>query len=83
MLDFLESFEAKVLHWPFYADLFDVEGDTLYYATSFFDHWVMDVSYSRPEAFYFWFYFVLMNFFWIAIPGGKLGFGPQNESLGR
>lgn len=47
-------------------------GDALYYATSFFDHYVMGVTYSRPEAFYFWFYFVLMNFFWIAIPGCEL-----------
>ena len=47
-------------------------GDALYYATSLFDHWTHGVSYSRPEAFYFWFYFVLMNFFWIVIPGCKL-----------
>jgi cholestenol Delta-isomerase len=47
-------------------------GDALYYATSAFDHYVMGVTYSRPEAFYFWFYFVLMNFFWIVIPGCKL-----------
>ena len=46
-------------------------GDALYYATSIFDHYVMGVSYSRPEAFYFWFYFFLMNFFWILIPGGE------------
>ncbi|KAK3702982.1 hypothetical protein LTR37_014712 [Vermiconidia calcicola] len=44
-------------------------GDALYYATSFFDHYMMGVSYSRPEAVYFWFYFVFMNFFWLAIPG--------------
>lgn len=43
-------------------------GDTLYYATSFFDHYTMGVSYSRPEAFYFWFYFIFMNLFWIVIP---------------
>lgn len=43
----------------------------LYYATAFFDHYVMDVTYSRPEAFFFWFYFILMNAFWIAIPGGE------------
>ena len=44
-------------------------GDVLYYATSMFDHWILDRTYSRPEAFYFWGYFVLMNAFWIAIPG--------------
>lgn len=36
-------------------------GDTLYYATSFFDHAVNGISYSRPEAVYFWFYFVGCN----------------------
>ncbi|KXT18547.1 hypothetical protein AC579_2275 [Pseudocercospora musae] len=44
-------------------------GDALYYATSFFDHWVHGTVYYRPEPVYFWFYFVLMNFFWILIPG--------------
>lgn len=43
-------------------------GDVLYYATSMFDHWILDLSYSRPEAAYFWGYFVLMNSFWIVIP---------------
>lgn len=46
-------------------------GDALYYATTFFDHHVLGVIYSRPEPFYFWFYFVLMNSFWIVIPGGE------------
>lgn len=46
-------------------------GDALYYATSLAEHYVKGVSYSRPEAFYFWFYFVLMNFFWILIPGSE------------
>jgi cholestenol delta-isomerase len=44
-------------------------GDILYYATSFFELYVAGKSYSRPEPFYFWFYFVLMNAFWIVIPG--------------
>ncbi|KAK4556740.1 hypothetical protein LTR86_006311 [Recurvomyces mirabilis] len=44
-------------------------GDVLYYTTSAFDHYVLGVTYSRPETFYFWFYFVLMNAFWIVIPG--------------
>jgi cholestenol delta-isomerase len=46
-------------------------GDILYYATSLFELYVAGKSYSRPEPFYFWFYFVLMNAFWIVIPGGK------------
>lgn len=44
-------------------------GDVLYYATSLFDHYILDVVYSRPEAAYYWGYFVLMNAFWIVIPG--------------
>lgn len=36
-------------------------GDALYYATSFFDHAVHGISYSRPEALYFWCYFVGCN----------------------
>lgn len=43
-------------------------GDVLYYATSMFDHYILNQSYSRPEAYYFWGYFVLMNAFWIVIP---------------
>lgn len=48
-----------------------IYGDALYYATSFFDHHMMGVTYSRPEAFYFWFYFIFMNAIWVAIPGSK------------
>ncbi|GIZ36970.1 hypothetical protein CKM354_000043400 [Cercospora kikuchii] len=47
-------------------------GDTLYYATSFFDEAVHGISYSRPEAFYFWFYFVFMNSLWIIIPAALI-----------
>lgn len=52
-------------------------GDALYYATSFFDHAVNGISYSRPEALYFWCYFVgcnavsfllLFRFFFIFFP---------------
>lgn len=46
-------------------------GDILYYATSLFDHYYLGISYSRPEAYYFWGYYFLMNFFWIVIPGCK------------
>lgn len=46
-----------------------VYGDILYYATSMFDHYLLGVTYSRPEAYYFWGYYFLMNFFWIVIPG--------------
>ena len=43
----------------------------LYYATCIFDHYSYNISYSRPEAYYFWGYYVLMNWFWIVIPGCK------------
>ncbi|KAK1834244.1 EBDP4, emopamil-binding protein [Podospora conica] len=43
-------------------------GDVLYYATSMFDHYIFDIAYCRPEAYYFWGYYFLMNFFWIVIP---------------
>lgn len=44
-------------------------GDVLYYATSLFDHYFRGIAYCRPEAYYFWTYYFLMNFFWIVIPG--------------
>ncbi|GAB7353982.1 hypothetical protein MBLNU459_g4577t1 [Dothideomycetes sp. NU459] len=46
-----------------------IYGDILYYATSLFDHYYLGISYSRPEAYYYWGYYFLMNFFWIVIPG--------------
>ena len=46
-------------------------GDVLYYATSMFDLYYKGVSYCRPEAYYFWFYYVFMNAFWIVIPLSK------------
>ncbi|KAJ5226400.1 hypothetical protein N7468_007625 [Penicillium chermesinum] len=43
-------------------------GDTLYYATSLFDHYANQRPYSRPEPYYFWVYYFLMNFIWIVVP---------------
>lgn len=40
----------------------------LYYATSLFDEAMLGLTYSRPEAAYYWGYFVFMNAFWIVIP---------------
>lgn len=62
------------LRYPFQCvvSLGQFYGDILYYSTSMFDHYMMGVTYSRPEAYYFWGYYVLMNFFWIVIPGCKL-----------
>jgi cholestenol Delta-isomerase len=58
------------LRYPFQTivSLGQLYGDVLYYATSMFDHYILDLSYSRPEAAYFWGYFVFMNSFWIIIP---------------
>jgi hypothetical protein len=42
-------------------------GNWIYYPTSLFDSYFRGVEYSRPEATYFWGYFVGMNFalgFW-------------------
>ncbi|KAF1986741.1 Emopamil-binding protein [Aulographum hederae CBS 113979] len=59
-----------VLRYPLQiiVSLGQLYGDVLYYGTSMFDHYILDISYSRPEAFYFWGYYVLMNAFWIVIP---------------
>ncbi|KAL7650497.1 hypothetical protein ACMYSQ_010280 [Aspergillus niger] len=43
-----------------------VYGDVLYYATSMFDLYYHGVSFCRPERYYFWFYYVFMNFIWLA-----------------
>ncbi|KAJ5488372.1 Short-chain dehydrogenase/reductase SDR [Penicillium expansum] len=43
-------------------------GDMLYYATSLFDEYVHERPYSRPEPYYFWLYYFLMNFIWIVVP---------------
>lgn len=43
-------------------------GDTLYYATSLYDHYVNGIPHSRPEVLYFWVYYFLMNFVWIVVP---------------
>ncbi|KAL5335370.1 Emopamil-binding protein [Aspergillus crustosus] len=47
-------------------------GDTLYYATSIYDHYVHHRPYCRPESFYFWIYYFGMNFIWIVVPFGYL-----------
>lgn len=61
------------LRYPLQAivSLGQLYGDVLYYATALFDYFLVNLSYSRPEAYYFWAYFVLMNAFWIVIPLSK------------
>lgn len=46
-------------------------GDVLYYGTFMFDFLMYGVEYSRPEGYYFYGYFVLLNGFWIVIPSCK------------
>lgn len=46
-------------------------GDALYISTSLVDLYVEGVSYSRPEPYYFWFYFLFLNSIWIFVPAGK------------
>jgi cholestenol Delta-isomerase len=43
-------------------------GDVLYYATCYFNEKVYSVVYCRPEAFYYFVYFVFLNAFWIVVP---------------
>ncbi|KAF4835018.1 3-beta-hydroxysteroid-Delta(8),Delta(7)-isomerase [Colletotrichum tropicale] len=43
-------------------------GDVLYYATCTFDKVVEKLVYCRPEDYYFYCYYILMNAFWIVIP---------------
>ncbi|MCJ1475425.1 hypothetical protein MMC13_004087 [Lambiella insularis] len=59
------------LRYPLQAlvSIGQIYGDILYYATSMFDHYHKGVTYCRPEAYYFWFYYFFMNFIWIVIPG--------------
>ncbi|CAG7957163.1 unnamed protein product [Penicillium salamii] len=44
------------------VSLGQVYGDVLYYATS-----LLDVSYCRPEGYYFWFYYFFFNFIWVVV----------------
>lgn len=46
-----------------------IYGLILYYATSMFDHYYMEITYSRPEVLYFWGYYFFMNFIWMVFPG--------------
>ncbi|KAJ6014168.1 hypothetical protein N7540_008759, partial [Penicillium herquei] len=46
-------------------------GDVLYYATSIMEDYYHERSYSRPEPYYYWGYFIFLNAFWIVIPAGK------------
>lgn len=61
------------------VSLGQIYGLILYYGTATFDHYVFGVSYSRPEAYYFWGYYFLCNFFWIIVPGSECLPGRRHE----
>ncbi|KAL5612041.1 hypothetical protein BROUX41_000397 [Berkeleyomyces rouxiae] len=46
-----------------------IYGDVLYYGTAFLLSILYGTQSSRPEAYYFYGYFIFLNSFWIAIPG--------------
>ncbi|KIX07311.1 uncharacterized protein Z518_01964 [Rhinocladiella mackenziei CBS 650.93] len=76
-LSFLMMYYIIISHplrYPLQAvvSLGQLYGDVLYYATSLFDHYYKSLTYCRPEAYYFWFYFFFMNFIWIVIPSTLL-----------
>lgn len=49
-----------------------IYSDILYFATSIYAHRLYDISYSRPEAIYFWVYYVFLNLLWIIVPACEL-----------
>lgn len=56
-------------------------GNVLYYGTSLFDHYILDLSYSRPEPAVFWGYFVFCNAFWVVIPLSECSWTEPSTSL--
>lgn len=55
------------------ASLGQIYGDVLYFGTCLHGGgdvgWEAFSKHSRPEALYFWFYFVVINSVWLVIPG--------------
>lgn len=49
-----------------------VYSDTLYYTTSLIDYYLKGIDHCRPEPFYYWSYYVGLNFIWIVVPLGEL-----------
>lgn len=46
-------------------------GDVLYFGIAAFDMIVYGVEYSRPEPYYYYGYYVMLNGFWIVIPSSE------------
>lgn len=53
------------------VSLAHIYGDALYISTSLLEMFGREISYSRPEALYFWFYFLFLNGIWLVLPSGK------------
>lgn len=53
------------------VSLAHIYGDALYLSTTLVDMQTRGISYSRPEAYYFWFYLIILNSIWLLIPGSK------------
>jgi len=75
-LSYVTAYMITVRHpyrFPIQAivSLGQIYGLILYYATSLFDLYHKNISYCRPGAYYFWFYFFFVNFIWMVIPGCK------------
>ena len=74
---------AHPLRHPLQAivSLGQLYGLLLYYGTCTFDEYFHGVAYSRPEVYYFWGYYFLMNFFWVIVPGCESFIRPGNVRL--
>ena len=61
------------LRYPFQVivSVAHLYGVALYYSTCYIDHLYRGVSYSRPEALYFWGYYVGFNAPWVIVPAGE------------
>ncbi|KAE9363434.1 EBP domain-containing protein [Stipitochalara longipes BDJ] len=43
-------------------------GNLIYYSTCLYEDFALGKRYYRPEPYYFWWYFIFMNTFWLVIP---------------
>ncbi|PMD47321.1 EBP domain-containing protein [Hyaloscypha variabilis F] len=43
-------------------------GNLIYYSTCLYEDFALGTRYYRPEPYYFWWYFIFMNTFWLVIP---------------
>lgn len=48
-----------------------IYGCAIYYTTSFIEYYLTGVTHWRPEAQYFWAYFLTANLPWIVVPACK------------